>query len=70
MVADWHDGFVLRSIWVPEADGKSASYQLILKNRTKSAITGFSLGISGPVRINQAAEIKNGRIVTQLSNYA
>ena len=70
MVADWHDGFVLRSIWAPDPDGKAGSYSLILGNRGPTAIEGFRLGISGPARINEAAEIKNGRVVTQLSNYA
>jgi hexosaminidase len=70
MVADWHDGFVLRSIWMPESGGKVGSYRLILGNRGLAAIEGFRLGISGPARINEAAEIRNGRVVTQLSNYA
>ena len=70
MVADRHDGFVLRSIWTPDPDGKTGSYQLILANHSKTAIEGFALGFSGPARINEAAEIRNGRMVTQLSNYA
>jgi len=66
MVADWYDGFVLRSEWVPE----NGHYRLTLTNRGPQAVENFVLGLSGPVRINQHAEVINGRIVTQLSNYA
>ncbi len=69
MVADWHDGFVLRSEWSP-GEAQSGTYRLILTNKTAAAITGFGLGISGPARINEQAVLANGRVVTQLSNYA
>ena len=68
MVADWHDGFVLRSVWTPNESG--GQYRLILGNRGTTPIEGFRLGVSGPARINEEATIGNGRIVTQLSNYA
>jgi hexosaminidase len=66
MVADWYDGFVLRSAWLAE----SGHYRLTLTNRGPQPVENFVLGLSGPVRINQHAEVSNGRIVTQLSNYA
>ena len=69
MVADWHDGFVLRSEWIP-GNGQTGLYRLILTNHGKAAVTGFRLGISGPARINEEAVVSNGRVVTQLSNYA
>lgn len=68
MVANWHDGFVLRSSWEPVEGG--GRYRLALTNHSGAAITGFRLGISGPARINEAAMIANGSVVTQLSNYA
>jgi hexosaminidase len=68
MVADWHEGFELRSEWLPEGDG--GRYRLSLSNHTAYAIDNFRIGFSGPARINEAAEIANGRLVTQLSNYA
>src|SRR5690606_14502879 len=69
MVADWHDGFVLRSEWRPEGAG-GGLYRLILTNRTGAAVSGFRLGFSGPARISEAATLGNGKMVTQLSNYA
>ncbi|MEO8759242.1 MAG: beta-N-acetylhexosaminidase [Devosia sp.] len=69
MVADWHDGFTVSSEWVP-GDGTSGLYRLTLSNRSKASVEGFRLGISGPVRINEAATLSNGRVVMQLSNYA
>ena len=70
MVADWHEEFVLRSEWLPADDPQSGRYRLTLTNRTRSAITGFRLGVSGPARINAAAGLVDALVVTQLSNYA
>ena len=70
MVADWHDGFVLRSEWIPGAEPQTGCYRLTLTNRSKAAISGFRLGISGPARVNEAAKPTNAMVVTQLSNYA
>jgi hexosaminidase len=69
MVADWHDGFVLGSEWLPGA-AQTGRYRLTLSNRSGAAISGFRLGFSGPARISEAARPVNGRVVTQLSNYA
>ena len=68
MVADWPHAFVLHSDWRP-ADGHDR-YVLRLTSTGRDPVEGFRLAISGPARINEAAEIVNGRIVTQLSNYA
>ncbi|MEO7221690.1 MAG: beta-N-acetylhexosaminidase [Devosia sp.] len=70
MVADWHDGFVLRSEWIPGDEPQTGRYRLSLANCTKLPISGFRLGISGPARINEAARPTNAGVVTQLSNYA
>jgi len=69
MVANWHDGFALSSTWTPTGEG-DGHYKLRLTNRTDAPIEGFRLGFSGPVRVNEAAVVSNGRIVTRLSNYA
>lgn len=69
MVADWHDGFTLSSVWIP-AEGTNGRYRLSLTNRSESPVEGFRLGFSGPVRVSDAALVTNGRIVTRLSNYA
>ncbi|HZY67807.1 MAG TPA: beta-N-acetylhexosaminidase [Devosia sp.] len=70
MVADWHDGFVLRSEWIPAEEPQTGRYRLTLSNRTENAITGFRLGFSGPARINEKAQPIGASVVTQLSNYA
>jgi len=69
MVADWHDGFVLRSEVLADAAGDSL-YRLVLRNQTRAPLGGFALGLSGPVRISDEARPRNGRVVRQLSNYA
>ncbi len=70
MVANWHDGFVLTSEWVPGIEPEIGTYRLKLENRTKAAISGFRLGFSGPVRIDDTARPTNAIVVTRLSNYA
>lgn len=51
-------------------DGANGHYRLSLANQTNAPLEGFRLGFSGPVRVNEAAVVSNGRIVTRLSNYA
>lgn len=70
MVADWHDGYVLRSEWVPGVEPEIGKYRLTLENHGKAAISGFRLGFSGPARIDDAARPINATVVTRLSNYA
>lgn len=70
MVADWHDGFVLHSEWVPGDEPHLGRYRLSLTNQGKAAVSGFRLGISGPARISDAARPTNATVVTRLSNYA
>jgi hexosaminidase len=70
MVADWHDGFVLRSEWLPVDDGQTGRYRLILTNRTTAPVAGFRLGFSGPARISDTAKLTDATVVTRLSNYA
>ena len=69
MVADWYEGFVLESEWTRGDDPQSGRYRLILTNNTKTALEGFRLGISGPARVSDNAEVTGGRVVTHLSNF-
>src|SRR4051812_19581489 len=68
MVAEWHDGFTLRSVWEPgESSGR---YRLLLSNNTKSDVANIRLGLSGPaLRIADDAKLSNAKIVVHLSNY-
>jgi hexosaminidase len=69
MVADWYDGLRLESEWTrPEGSG-SGRYRLVLTNHGKSALKGFRLGFSGPMRVSADAVVTGGRVVQQLSNY-
>jgi len=67
MVADWHDGFLLGSTYLPGAG--NGVLRLSLTNRTKAPIEGFRVGFSGQIRAMDDARIGNGRIVTRLSGY-
>src|SRR6185312_12923260 len=67
MVADWHDGFLLGSTYLP-GDG-NGTLRLSLTNRTKAPVEGFRVGFSGQIRAMDDARISNGRIVTRLSGY-
>src|SRR5689334_7328907 len=67
-MANWHDGFTLRSVWTPVAE-TNGRYRLSLVNRTAAPVEGFRLGFSGPVRVNEAANVSNGQIIAHLSNY-
>jgi hexosaminidase len=70
MVADWYDGLVLTSEWQPGSDAASGVYRLELTNHGRQPIERFRLGVSGPARISDNAEIEGGRILSQLSNFA
>jgi hexosaminidase len=69
MVAEWFEGFVLESEWVPATEESIPIYRLSLTNYSKIAQGNFRLGLSGPARISDTAEITGGSIVTQLSNF-
>jgi len=69
MVADWYDGLTLASEWRPATEGVAARYRLMLTNDTGEALRDFRLGISGPARVSDDAEITGAKVVTQLSNF-
>jgi hexosaminidase len=69
MVADWHEGFVLRGE-VLAGEAGDGPYRLVLANQTDAPLRGFRLGLSGPLRISDDAQPRGARIVQQLANYA
>lgn len=69
MVADWYDGLTLATEWRPAAEGVAARYRLMLTNDTGEALRDFRLGVSGPARVSDDAEIVGAKMVTQLSNF-
>lgn len=68
MVSEWYEGVTLSSEWFPEGD-HPAFYRLTLSNQSAETLTGFKLGASGPAFVIGNAELRGGRVVTQLSNY-
>ncbi len=62
-----HSDFVLSSRYTPRVNGTLPRYELHLENRSKFALTGFALGVSGPTNIGIG--ISGGKIVDQLSNW-
>lgn len=69
MVADWYDGLTLASEWRPAGEGTVSRYRLMLSNDTGETLRDFRLGISGPARVSDDAEIVGAKVVTQLSNF-
>ncbi len=69
MVADWYDGLTLATEWRPASEGVAARYRLMLTNDTGEALRDFRLGISGPARVSDDAEIVGAKVVHQLSNF-
>jgi len=66
MVSEWYEGVTLSSEWFP---GDAPRYRLTLANRGSAPISGFRLGFSGPGRITAGTPVRNGSVVTQLSNF-
>lgn len=62
--------FLLETAWTPASAGDSLAYALTLTNRSDRPLKNFSLCISGPARIDPAADIDNGTLVARLSNHS
>ena len=69
MVADWYDGLTLSSEWRPADEGTAPRYRLVLRNDGAQALRDFRLGISGPMRVSDDAELIGGQVISQLSNF-
>lgn len=70
MAGHEQQGFILESEWEAGADERSGRYRLTLTNRSGAPLEGFRLGLSGPARISDNAEVIGGRVVARLSNFA
>ena len=59
----------LATTWTPPTDGEELAYGLELTNDGDTPITGFTLGFSGPARIDPTATLENGKLLKRLSNH-
>ncbi|HWA20446.1 MAG TPA: beta-N-acetylhexosaminidase [Devosia sp.] len=59
----------LSTRWTPATEKHPLTYEITLRNNGTDDLADFSLGISGPARIDPAAEIEGGRLVSRLSNH-
>ena len=59
----------LATTWTPPTDGEELAYGLELTNDGDTAITNFTLGFSGPARIDPTATLENGKLLKRLSNH-
>ncbi len=59
----------LTTQWKPADEGAPPEYRVTLRNEGDAPLTGFTLGFTGPGRIDAAAEIEGGRLVSRLSNH-
>ncbi|MBW0368978.1 beta-N-acetylhexosaminidase [Ensifer adhaerens] len=62
--------YLLETLWVPVGTADRSVYALTLTNNSDRPINGFRLGVSGPARIDPAAEVEGGQLLVRLSNYA
>jgi len=58
--------FELSSVYT---QGEAPTYRLMLTNRSAAAVSGFTLGFSGPGRVNPEAPLSNGTMIHQVSNW-
>ena len=61
--------FTLTTTWSPETDGAPLGYAIALTNTGAAPVSGFSLGLSGPGRIDPQGTLENGRLLKRLSNH-
>ncbi|HLV82675.1 MAG TPA: beta-N-acetylhexosaminidase [Devosia sp.] len=61
--------FSLVTTWTPATDDAPLAYGLELTNTGDSPVSGFTLGFSGPARIDPTATLENGKLLKRLSNY-
>ncbi len=59
----------LETIWNPPANGKDFSYVLQLKNLAAEPLSGFSLCVSGPGRIDPAGRVEGATVSKRISNF-
>lgn len=61
--------FTLATTWTPATDDGPLGYDIALTNTGATPVSSFSLGLSGPGRIDPQGTLENGRLLKRLSNY-
>lgn len=61
--------FSLVTTWTPATNGEPLGYGIELTNTGDTAVSDFTLGFSGPARIDPHATLENGRLLKRLSNH-
>ena len=61
--------FLLETAWTPATKFEPLAYALKLTNNTAEPLQGFVLSLSGPARLDPAATLENGVLLTRLSNH-
>ncbi|MHA6730814.1 beta-N-acetylhexosaminidase [Devosia sp. A369] len=61
--------FSLVTTWTPATDGSPLGYGIELTNTGTSPVSDFTLGFSGPARIDPHATLENGKLLKRLSNH-
>lgn len=59
----------LSTRWKPATAKQPLAYEIKLSNDGNKPLSRFTLGFSGPARIDPTAEIDGGRLVSRLSNH-
>ena len=61
--------FSLVTTWTPATDSEPLGYGIELTNTGDTPVRDFTLGFSGPARIDPQATLENGRLLKRLSNH-
>lgn len=61
--------FLLETTWTPASKSEPLAYALKLTNNSTEPLENFILSLSGPARLDPAATLENGMLLTRLSNH-
>ncbi len=61
--------FHLETGWTPASKNEPLAYTLKLTNNSDKPMENFKLAVSGPARLDPAATVENGKLLTRLSNH-
>jgi len=59
----------LVTTWTPAKDGEPLGYGIELTNNGDEPLRDFTLGFSGPARVDPHATLENGKLLKRLSNH-
>ncbi|GLQ11135.1 beta-N-acetylhexosaminidase [Devosia yakushimensis] len=59
----------LVTTWTPASEGEALAYGIELTNNGDAPLKDFTLGFSGPARIDPHATLENGKLLKRLSNH-